>query len=523
MTLSQDWLVKQSVEQRPALLVVLLLQCAYIACKIGVLWALALSFEALLIEHQPVNLETLKILLVSGIGMSVAYAVMAQVRIRLKMTYQLSIHQQLSKVLAQASQHQIRAQSMYSWQQVWLQHIPTVANYLFDFVVQKWLSALAPLVLIVIITSINWLIGVALILTLPLLPVFMILVGKGTANRHQEHFQALADLGTLFADRLRNSKLLAQFQQHDTQAKILDNASAAYNIKTMHVLTLAFVSSSLLDFFSTLSIAIIAVYIGFSLLGEIDFGISIPFVDGMFILLVVPLLFAELKRLGQLYHQKEAAVAASGVVQELITPPNEEKDASKKLALRAIHRVSELMWPDSSSQPHWVALTGPSGAGKTRLLQGMLDLMLKTSLLHQSTVAMLTQESVILPGSIRENVCLDREYPTAEIIHVLTQVGLAEWLLQQSQGLATLMGDYPPLSGGEARRLALARVMLLDVDIVMLDEPTAFLTAQLHTEISTLIHNVLQDKHVIWVSHKGLPATWFNEQWRIDDSGELSL
>jgi len=138
-------------------------------------------------------------------------------------------------------------------------------------------------------------------------------------------------------------------------------------------------------------------------------------------------------------------------------------------------------------------------------------------------VAMLTQESVILPGSIRENVCLDREYPTAEIIHVLTQVGLAEWLLQQPQGLATLMGDYPPLSGGEARRLALARVMLLDVDIVMLDEPTAFLTAQLHTEISTLIHNVLQDKHVIWVSHKGLPATWFNEQWRIDDCGELSL
>ena len=163
MTLSQDWLVKQSVEQRPALLVVLLLQCAYIACKIGVLWALALSFDALLIEHQPVNVETLKILLVSSIGMSIAYAVMVQVRIRLKMTYQLSIHQQLSKVLAQASQHQIRAQSMYSWQQVWLQHIPTVANYLFDFVVQKWLSALVPLVLIVIITSINWLIGVALI------------------------------------------------------------------------------------------------------------------------------------------------------------------------------------------------------------------------------------------------------------------------------------------------------------------------------------------------------------------------
>jgi ATP-binding cassette subfamily C protein CydD len=523
MKLSQDWLVKQSVEQRPALLVVLLLQCAYIACKIGVLWALAEGFDALLIQRQPLTVETLKILLVSSIGMSVAYAVLAQVRIRLKMTYQLSIHQQLNKVLAQASQHQIHAQSMYSWQQVWLQHIPTVANYLFDFVVQKWLSALVPLVLIVLITSINWLIGVALILTLPLLPVFMILVGKGTAHRHQEHFQALADLGTLFADRLKNSKLLAQFQQHDRQAQILDQASAAYNIKTMHVLTLAFVSSSLLDFFSTLSIAIIAVYIGFSLLGEIDFGISIQFVDGMFILLVVPLLFAELKRLGQLYHQKEAAVAASSVIQELIIPHSEEVDAQRTLALTAIHRIAELMESESATQPHWFALTGPSGSGKTRLLQGMLDLLLKTPLVHRSKVAMLTQESVILPGSIRENVCLDRDYPTAEIIHVLTQVGLAEWLLQQPQGLATLMGDYPPLSGGEARRLALARVILLDVDIVMLDEPTAFLTAQLHTEISALIHNVLQDKHVIWVSHKGLPPSWFTKQWRIDACGELSL
>ena len=523
MKLSQDWLVKQSVEQRPALLVVLLLQCAYIACKIGVLWALAEGFDALLIQRQPLTVETLKILLVSSIGMSVAYALLAQVRIRLKMTYQLSIHQQLNKVLAQASQHQIHAQSMYSWQQVWLQHIPTVANYLFDFVVQKWLSTLVPLVLIVLITSINWLIGVALILTLPLLPVFMILVGKGTAHRHQEHFQALADLGTLFADRLKNSKLLAQFQQHDRQAQILDQASAAYNIKTMHVLTLAFVSSSLLDFFSTLSIAIIAVYIGFSLLGEIDFGISIQFVDGMFILLVVPLLFAELKRLGQLYHQKEAAVAASSVIQELIIPHSEEVDAQRTLALTAINRIAELMESESATQPHWFALTGPSGSGKTRLLQGMLDLLLKTPLVHRSKVAMLTQESVILPGSIRENVCLDRDYPTAEIIHVLTQVGLAEWLLQQPQGLATLMGDYPPLSGGEARRLALARVILLDVDIVMLDEPTAFLTAQLHTEISALIHNVLQDKHVIWVSHKGLPPTWFTEQWRIDTCGELSL
>ena len=155
MKLSQDWLVKQSVEQRPALLLVLLLQCAYIACKIGVLWALAIGFDALLIQHQSLSVETLKILLVSSIGMSVAYAVLAQVRMRLKMTYQLSIHQQLSKVMSQASQHQIRAQSMYSWQQVWLQHIPTVANYLFDFVVQKWLSALVPLVLLVIITSIE--------------------------------------------------------------------------------------------------------------------------------------------------------------------------------------------------------------------------------------------------------------------------------------------------------------------------------------------------------------------------------
>ena len=155
MKLSQDWLVKQSVEQRPALLIVLLLQCAYIACKIGALWALAQSFAALLIQRQPVSVETLKILLVSSIGMCIAYAVLAQVRTQLKMTYQQSIHQQLSQDLAQASQHQIRSQSMYAWQQIWLQHIPTVANYLFDFVVQKWLSALIPLLVIGIITAIN--------------------------------------------------------------------------------------------------------------------------------------------------------------------------------------------------------------------------------------------------------------------------------------------------------------------------------------------------------------------------------
>ena len=458
-----------------------------------------------------------------------------------------------------ARQHAlIRQHSVYYWQTLWLQHMQALTDWALEYRVQQMIAVIVPLLALSVIFYVNPIIGFGLLLTLPVVPLFMIIVGKGAAGLHRKHFTALERLGSLFTDRLAALPMLASFQAHQKQTDLLKQASDNLNTRTMKVVSVAFLSNSVLDFFATLAVALVAVFIGFSLLGELDIGPAITLQQGLWVLLTVPLLLSEMKKLGQVYHQKAQAEAAQDELSPLfsvpvqaqikmlsdtkedihsarINTPSEcllsasnfnvfEMNASLFTSLSAsIKELPALLSADSLRvfKGDRILLSGASGSGKTLLLEA-LGGQRPASHKFSDSVVWITQHPVVTPGSVRENLCLDDSYTDEALNEVLHAVELGQWLATLPYGLDTLMTEYPLLSGGEAQRLSLARALLRDAAIWLLDEPTAHLPDPQHHRLAQLINRLGENKTLVWASHKALPANWFNHFWAIKD-GEVKI
>ena len=452
-----------------------------------------------------------------------------------------------------ARQHAlIRQHSVYYWQTLWLQHIQAFTDWALEYRVQQMIAVIVPLLALAVIFYVNPVIGLGLLLTLPVVPLFMIIVGKGAAALHRKHFVALERLGSLFTDRLAALPMLASFQAHQKQTDLLKQASENLNARTMKVVSVAFLSNSVLDFFATLAVALVAVFIGFSLLGELTIGPAITLQQGLWVLLTVPLLLSEMKKLGQVYHQKAQAEAAQDELYPLFSIPIQDKthsdekvgsyfesmnkrpsesllaashfnvfemDASLYSSLSSCESETPvLLCADSLnvSKGDKILLSGASGSGKTLLLEA-LGGQRPASHKFNEPVVWITQHPVVTPGSVRENLCLDDSYTDEALNEVLQAVELGPWLALLPYGLDTVMTDYPLLSGGEAQRLSLARALLREVNIWLLDEPTAHLPDSQHHRLAQLINRLGENKTLIWASHKALPANWFTHFWAIKD------
>lgn len=448
----------------------------------------------------------------------------------------------LLQVLALRQHALVRQHSVFYWQNVWQNHSQALTDWALEYRVQQSVATVVPLMVLAVIFYVNPVIGLGLLITLPVVPLFMIIVGKGAAALHNKHFVALERLGNLFTDRLNALSMLASFNAHDRQAALLSEASDSLNRRTMKVVSVAFLSNSVLDFFATLSVALVAVFIGFSLLGEIHIGPAISLQQGLWVLLSVPLLLSEMKKLGQVYHQKAQAEVAYEHLAPILsvdrrsswyTSSNAKSDFDgiNVKAFNVYDYQSRVNSKPDNTPPllHVPSLTiekgdhillgGPSGSGKTVLLEA-LGGQRPASHSLTSRVLWLTQSPVITEGTVRENLCLHDHFDDSELKHILEKVELSTWLKSLPFGLDTVMTDYPLLSGGEAQRLSLARALLRNESIWLLDEPTAHLPDEQHQRLSALIYRLGKEKTVIWASHKALPADWFNRFWYVDN-GEV--
>lgn len=438
----------------------------------------------------------------------------------------------------------VRQQTVFYWQSVWQKQLHDVTDWAAEYSVQQAIAAIVPLLALAVIFVVNPVIGAGLLFTLPVVPLFMIIVGKGAAALHQKHFIALSRLGSMFTDRLAALPMLSTFQAHEKQTDLLKEASESLNSRTMKVVGVAFLSNSVLDFFATLSVALVAVFIGFTLLNELNVGPEITLQQGLWILLVVPLLLSEMKRLGQIYHQKAQAESAMEALKPILASSlcdaetkddavdatqtisahgeNANRFVAEKFAL--FDELAEAGQSKSAivsaqtltlNKGDCILLSGRSGSGKTLLLEALAGQRQATHRCQWPSV-WLTQHPVILPGSVRDNLCLYDRYTDQQLIAMLDKVELSHWLKQLPFGLDTLMTDYPLLSGGEAQRLSIARALLRDRPLWLLDEPTAHLPDEQHHRIAQLIYRLTQDRTVIWASHKALPANWFSGFWHIE-------
>jgi ATP-binding cassette subfamily C protein CydD len=312
-----------------------------------------------------------------------------------------------------------------------------------------------------------------------------------------------------FLDRVRNLTSLQLFGQVGRSIARIEQATQAYRKVTMATLKVAFLSSAVLEFFASVAIAVVAMYIGFGLLGYIDYGPSpeLSLFSGLFILLLAPEFFQPLRSLAQHYHDRAAALAAADALAELETldsPPDAPQDLPNHAAEDGIQLCDVHLSYDGRGEilrgvnlhihaGEVLALVGPSGSGKSSLLHGLAGFIqpeagtirLFGQPPGQQAVAWMGQRAFLIKGSWADNLRLTAPEATpAAMQQALAAVGLSALLAAQPQGLDSPLGEGGRgLSGGQAQRLALARVWLSNAQLVLLDEPTASLDEQSEAEV----------------------------------------
>ena len=388
----------------------------------------------------------------------------------------------------------------------WVEQVEALDGYFAHYLPQQWLALLVPVLFLLAVFWLDWLAALFLLISAPLIPLFMALVGMQAERVSQQHVLEAGRLAGHFLDRVRHLTTLQLFGRVPAAIDSVAQAAERYRVVNMRTLRIAFLSSAVLEFFASVAIAVVAMYIGFGLLGYISYGPSaeLTLFSGLFILLLAPEFFQPLRSLAQHYHDRAAALGAAALLAqgEMMPAVGPSRLPVGATELVSLHGVS-LGYPgrgpvlrEVELQVHRgevLALTGPSGSGKSSLLHclaGFVDADAgQVSLFGQPPgavpVSWLGQQPFLIQGSWADNLRLTAPRADATAMHAaLRQVGLGELLARQPQGLDTPLGEGGRgLSGGQAQRLALARVWLSDAPLVLLDEPTASLDPDSEAEV----------------------------------------
>nr|WP_238942429.1 thiol reductant ABC exporter subunit CydD [Marinobacter sediminum] len=413
----------------------------------------------------------------------------------------------------------------------WLDHVEALHGYYARFLPQLVLALIIPSLILILTFTLDWIAGLLLLLSAPLIPLFMALVGMGAERLNQQHFQTISRLSGQFLDKVRGLTTLQLFGQTDTAASLLATRSDAYRRITMKTLRIAFLSSAVLEFFASMAIAVIAIYVGFGLLGYITFGPAneLTLFSGLLILLLAPEFFQPLRSLSQHYHDRASALGAGA---EILARMNDlERDSPRcgndiqyedkvedSVRLGAVglsYQQAKPVFSDVSltfEKGDCIALTGPSGGGKSSLLHLLAGFVMpdggSISVFGKPpgsfSFGWLGQTGFLVQGSWADNLRLTR--PDASDIAIeaaLSNAGLRPLLDSRDAGIYSQVSeDGQGLSGGQARRLSLARIFVADYDLILLDEPTAGLDTDSEVHVIEALHKLAEaGKTLIFSTH----------------------
>lgn len=409
-----------------------------------------------------------------------------------------------------------------------VEQVEALDGYFARFLPQLRLALALPLALLVVVFWLDWLAALFLLLAAPLIPLFMALVGMGAERLNREQFVAVTRLAGHFLDRVRGLTTLQLFNRAERSVDEVFTAADDYRQRSMRTLRLAFLSSAVLEFFASVAIAAVAIYIGFGLLGYIRFGPAdeLTLFSGLYVLLLAPEFFQPLRTLAQHYHDRAAALgAADGLLELLKRPLSRTSDAvaspsassaasppGARIRLRGVCVAhpgrGRVLGPLDLTVDagECIAVVGPSGSGKSTLLQlfaGLVDAEEGAmEIVPASPIAWMDQRPWLIQGSLAENLRLAAPSADDEQLQdALERAGLGELLRALPEGLHTPLGERGMgLSGGQAQRLALARIFLSRAPLVLLDEPTASLDAETEAQVVASLRALHADGRTLIVA-----------------------
>ncbi|MCC4598525.1 thiol reductant ABC exporter subunit CydD [Xanthomonas melonis] len=418
-----------------------------------------------------------------------------------------------------------------------LAHTDALEGYFVGYQLARTELLLVPPLILIAVFSVDWVVGLVLLLTAPLIPFFMMLVGWGAEAAGREQLRALARMGGHFADRLKGLGLLRVYGRGQDELSGIAAAAEGVRERSLKVLRIAFLSSTVLEFFASVSVAIVALYFGLSYLGMLDLHGLPTLGAGMFCLLLAPEFFAPLRRLAAHYHDRANALAAVAESERLLEgfadnaaiavalPLPAAAEAAqaqmpllqaRELALRppgapqlVVERFSLVLEPGQR-----VALIGASGSGKSTLLEGLAGWLSPEAgsvILRPGTrVGYAAQRPYLFHGSIADNLRLaDPQASDARLHAVAEAAQVMRFAAQLPDGLDTLIGERGfGLSGGEARRVALARLLLREPEVLLLDEPTAFLDPATEAELLRTLGAFARGRALVLATHSTAVMAW---------------
>ncbi|WP_425803778.1 thiol reductant ABC exporter subunit CydD [Desulfitobacterium sp. Sab5] len=430
--------------------------------------------------------------------------------------------------------------------------IEALEDYFARYVPQLALAGLIPIFILFYVFPLDFDSGLILLLTGPLIPVFMMLIGKLAEKKSLQQWRVLSWMSAHFLDMLQGLTTLKTFGRSKDQARVIGRVSDSFRKATLSVLRIAFLSALVLEFLATISTAIVAVALGLRLVyGQISFE------EALFLLVIAPEFYQPLRNLGLQFHASLSGVNAANRIFEILDvddqseeEPSKDKSGSEipseiNLTFSQVTHVYEEHGTSALNNISFnvnsgerIALVGPSGAGKSTifsLLMGFIkptqgEIKISETPLNQfilkqwrAQVAYVSQHPYLFSGTIAENIRLARpEASELEVEMAAKQAAAHDFIVALPQGYQTIVGESGArLSGGQAQRIAIARAFLKNAPLLLLDEATEGLDAESEQVIENSLSELMKGRTVLMIAHR-LHTVYQADRILVLDQGKIA-
>ncbi len=428
-----------------------------------------------------------------------------------------------------------------------------VVPYVARFQPLRWRAVIVPLAIFACVLPLSWVAALIMLVALPLIPIFMALVGWRAKEASERQLAKMGDMNAFLLDRLRGLATIRSFDAVDRTALRLREEADLLRRRTMAVLRIAFLSSAVLELFSALGVAMVAVYVGFHFLGQLEFGAwggRLSLAQGVFILMLAPAFFEPMRELSAVWHDRAAGVAALEALEKVTAAGEPVVVAAGTSAVKPDGRAAGVVIDGlhfrhaggggaakDGSVPERkvfddlsldiragerVAVMAPSGGGKSTLLALIAGLAVpeggtiriggetlrpETAARLRAGMAWLGQTPHIFPGTPGRNVTLGRSDMDEHVVEAALGAARLDSVAHTRRQIVLGEGGAG-LSGGEALRLAIARAAAVQgAGLVLADEPTAHLDRATAGEITDMLLEIAEGRTLIVATHDPVLAS----------------